>query len=436
MDEPTSGQGVKTGQYDELHGRGIIEQATPEIEQGALDQERLTVYCGFDPTASSLHVGTLVPILGLVRLQRAGHRPIAVVGGGTGLIGDPSGKTDERKMLTRETVEENVEGIRAQLARFLDFESRDNPAVLVNNAEWLGAFSLVDFLRDIGKHFRVNAMLQKESVRSRLEDREHGMSFTEFSYMLLQAADFLHLYDRFGCTLQIGGSDQWGNITAGIELIRRLRGAKSHGMTFPLLMTASGTKFGKSEAGTVWLDAERTSPYEFYQFWVRCDDRDVVRFLRLFTFLDQGRIAELEEVVRTRPDGREAQRTLAREVTALVHGEAEADKAIRASQVLFGEPVDGLDEATILGIFADVPSVDVSRELVAGEGWPLVDALVTGGSCKSKGEARRLIQGGGVYLNNHRVAAVEARLTLEGLASEGTAVLRSGKKSYLLVRVR
>lgn len=424
------------GLFDQLQRRGVVEQATPEIEQGALDQERLTAYCGFDPTASSLHVGTLVPILGLVRLQRAGHRPIAVVGGGTGLIGDPSGKTSERQLLTRETIEENVEGIRAQLARFLDFETHENPAVLVNNAEWLCSFSLVEFLRDIGKHFRVNAMLQKESVRSRIEDREHGMSFTEFSYMLLQSADYLHLYDRFGCTLQIGGSDQWGNITAGIDLVRRLRGGRAHGMTFPLLKTSTGGKFGKTEAGTVWLDAERTSPYEMYQFWVRTDDRDVMSYLRTFTFLDDDRLAELEGRLATSPDAREAQRTLAREVTGLVHGHTEADRAIRASQVLFGEPLDGLDEQTILGIFADVPSFDVGREALSGEGLPLIDILVSGGLCKSKGEARRLIQGGGVYLNNHRVGTVDQRLTTETLASESTAVLRSGKKSYLLVRVR
>ena len=424
------------GLYNELVTRGVVEQATPEIEQGLLDREKLTLYCGFDPTASSLHVGTLVPILGLVRLQRAGHRPIAVVGGGTGLIGDPSGKSEERKLLTIESVEENVEGIRSQLARFLDFDARDNAAVLVNNAEWLTSFSLIEFLRDVGKYFRVNAMLAKESVRSRIEDREHGMSFTEFSYMLLQAADYLHLYDRFGCTLQIGGSDQWGNVTAGIELIRRLRGGQAHGLTFPLFMTASGGKFGKTEAGTVWLDANRTSPYEHYQFWIRTDDRDVVKCLRTFTFLPMERIAELEAQAQARPEAREAQRVLAREVSVLVHGETETDKAIRASQVLFGEPLEGLDEQTILSIFADVPSVDVSREQLQGEGWPLVDALVSANLCKSKGEARRLIQGGGVYVNNLRTQDVGARLTVESLASESTVVLRSGKKTYMLVRVR
>src|SRR4029078_5573358 len=314
--------------YSELAWRGLVYDETEGVRD-ALAAGQVTGYIGFDPTAASLHGGSLLPMRALGPLQRAGHAPIAVVGGGTGLIGDPSGKTAERQLLTSEQVERNVEGIRAQLARVLDFESTTAPARLVNNGEWLSKLSAIDFMRDVGKHFTVNAMLAKESVKRRIESEE-GITYTEFSYSLLQAYDFLVLFDRFGCTLQMGGSDQWGNIVAGMDLIRRLRGGKAHGLVLPLITTASGTKFGKTEAGTVWLDPNLTSPYEFYQFWFNVDDRDAVRYLKFFTFLGGARIAELEAASVAEPEKRHAQRELARQVTALVHG-GEAVRAAEAS---------------------------------------------------------------------------------------------------------
>src|SRR5262245_5266693 len=290
--------------YDEFQWRGLVSEATDGLRD-AFQKEHITAYIGFDPTASSLHVGSLLTVMGLARLQRFGHTPIAIVGGGTGMIGDPSGKSEERKLLSREQIDENVAGIRVQLERFLDFTTAPNAARIVNNADWLAAFDLLGFLRDTGKYFTVNYMLQKESVNRRLESEE-GISYTEFSYLLLQARDYLELFDRFGCTLQMGGSDQWGNITAGIELIRKLRGAKAHGLVWNLLTTASGTKFGKTEAGTVWLDPVRTPPYTFYQFWLNTSDADVVPYLRFFTFLDRDAITSLEEAVKAAPEKREA----------------------------------------------------------------------------------------------------------------------------------
>jgi len=423
-----------TNVFEEFQWRGCIHDATPDISEGKLGAEPLVAYCGFDPTATSLHLGSLIPIIGLMRLQQAGHQPIALVGGATGLIGDPSGKSSERQLLDMDTLRANVEGIGAQLSRFLDF-SGTRPALLVNNADWLGEMGFIPFLRDIGKHFRVNYMLGKESVRSRIEDRDQGMSFTEFSYMLLQSADFLHLYKAHGCTLQVGGADQWGNITGGIDLVRRVEGAQAHGMTYPLLTTATGAKFGKSEDGALWLDKDKTSPYELYQYLVRSDDRDVVKYLRLFTFLEQGRIGELETALEERPHEREAHKTLGWEVTAIVHGSDEADKAVRASQVLFGAPIEDLDEAQILSIFADVPSIEVPRTSLEGEGMPLVQALTDSGLCKSNGEARRRVEGGGIYVNNIRWEDARGNLTLENLASENTLILRGGKKNYCLVRL-
>ena len=304
--------------FGELEWRGLIYDATEGVRD-VLARETVTGYIGFDPTAPSLHVGSLLQMTLLARLQRCGHSPIAVVGGGTGLIGDPSGRSAERQLLTIEKAQANVEGIRAQLARFLDFESRSVPARLVNNADWLTTLSAVDFMRDVGKHFSVNSMLAKESVRRRIES-EDGITYTEFSYSLLQAYDFLELYDRFGCTLQMGGSDQWGNITAGMDLIRRLRAGKAYGLVIPLITTASGAKFGKSEGDAIWLDPVQTTPYEFYQFWLQTEDRDVVRYLKFFTFLDAPSIEELERAVSEAPENRDAQRALAREVTARVHG--------------------------------------------------------------------------------------------------------------------
>src|SRR5581483_1125574 len=326
-----------TNLYDELSWRGLVYEAT-DGTRSALATGRVSAYIGFDPTAPSLHAGSLLTVLGLVRLQRFGHTPIAIVGGGTGLIGDPSGKSQERLLLSREQIAANVEGIRRQLARFLDFEAAVNPARLVDNAEWLGGLDLLGFLRDTGKHFTVNYMLQKESVSRRLGSAE-GLSFTEFSYLLLQARDYLELHDRYGCSLQMGGSDQWGNITAGIDLIRKVRGRRVHGLVWPLMKTSAGTKFGKTEEGTIWLDPGRTSAFRFYQFWLNTDDRDVGPYLKFFTFLSREAIAELERTTAGVPERREAQRVLAREVTTLVHGAERKRRAEHASAVLFGEDV-------------------------------------------------------------------------------------------------
>src|SRR6185437_5939406 len=326
--------------YDEFEWRGMLYEATPGMRV-ALGQEKVTAYIGFDPSAPSLHVGSLLPIMGLARLQRLGHTPIAIAGGGTGLIGDPSGKTKERMLLTSEQVEENLLGIKEQLSHFLDFNAQENPARIVNNADWLAPITMMEFLRDVGKYFTVNNLLGKEAISRRLGSDE-GISFTEFSYPLLQAYDYLKLFDQYNCTLQMGGSDQWGNILAGIDLIRRLRGARAHGLVFPLVTTTAGIKFGKTEAGAVWLDAKLTSPYRFYQFWLNTDDRDVVTYLKFFTWLLKDEIDELEESVKMAPEKREAQRRLAREVTALLHGQTELEKAVRASEVLFGKEMTGL----------------------------------------------------------------------------------------------
>ena len=415
---------------DQLAARGMIEQVTdrPALDQ-LLAQPKQAIYIGFDPTADSLHVGHLLPALMLSRVQRAGHRPIVLVGGATGMIGDPSGRTTERQLLTPETIAENARAVQQQLARFVDFTG-DTAAIMVNNADWTAPVSYLDFLREVGKHFTVNYMLAKESVRRRLEDREHGISYTEFSYMLLQAFDFLHLHDTYGCAMQAGGSDQWGNITAGLELIRRVRGCEAFGITFPLLATSSGEKFGKSAGNAVWLDAARTSPYQFYQYWIRTDDRDVERFLKLFTFLSDEEIAEL--MVQP-PEQRAAQKKLAEEVTRIVHGEENLALAIKASKVLFGGDVRGLRDRDLADIFADVPSFSIERpELDAGV--KMTDALVRSGAAKSKGEAARLIAGGGVYLNNARVSAADAQIREGDLASETMLVLRVGKKNYYLGR--
>src|SRR5256714_1168 len=384
--------------FDEFEWRGMLYEATPELRD-VLAKEKLTAYIGFDPSAPSLHVGSLLPIMGLARLQRFGHTPIAIAGGGTGLIGDPSGKTKERQLLTREQVEENLVGIKEQLSHFLDFEAKENPARIVNNADWLGPITMMEFLRDVGKYFTVNNLIGKEAIKRRLESDE-GISFTEFSYPLLQAYDYLVLHDRFGCSLQMGGSDQWGNIVAGIDLIRRLRSARAHGLVFPLVTTAAGVKFGKTEAGAVWLDPKLTSPYRFYQFWLNTDDRDAITYLKFFTWLSQEEIAELEASVSTEPEKRTAQRELARHVTDLVHGETGLEKALRASEVLFGKEISGLGVQEILDIFADVPSTELERSKL--DGFTLGDALVVAGLVPSKGEAKRLVQSGGVSVNNLR----------------------------------
>lgn len=417
--------------FGEFEWRGLIYHAT-EGTRDALANEHVTAYIGFDPTASSLHVGSLLTMMGLARLQRFGHSPIAIVGGGTGMIGDPK-PTLERPLLSLEDVERNVAGIKPQLARLLDFDTKVNPARIVNNADWLARFDLLSFLRDTGKYFTVNYMLEKESVSRRLES-EDGISYTEFSYLLLQARDFLELFDRFHCTLQMGGSDQWGNITAGIELIRKLRGKRANGLVWPLMKSASGEKFGKTETGTIWLDAERTSPFRFYQFFFNTDDRDVVSFLKSFTWLDRATIDALEKTVSEAPEKREAQRTLAREVTSMVHGSDDLRRAERASAVLFGGSLADASVQDILTVFDDVPSIEVTRSsLEAGMG--LTELVVASGLASSKGEAARLVKQGGLYINDTRAADERGRITLDHALAAQIIVLRKGARERRLVRI-
>lgn len=419
--------------YDEFEWRGLLYDATPGVKE-LLGKESITAYIGFDPTASSLHVGSLLPIMGLARLQRFGHTPIALVGGGTGLIGDPSGKATERKLLTSELVQENLEGIRNQLTRFLDFERKGNQARIVNNLDWLGELQMIDFLRDVGKHFTVNYMMAKESVKRRLQS-EDGMSYTEFTYMMLQAYDFLELNRRAKCSLQLGGSDQWGNILAGADLIRRVNGNKVHGLVFPLVTNSSGTKFGKTESGTVWLDPERTSPYRFYQFWMNTDDKDAISYLKSFTWLSEKEIAGLEEELVQRPASREAQRSLSRLVTTMVHGETELDKAESASKVLFGGSMDSLSVADLIDIFEDVPSTVLSGGVLDGEGLGILDLCRETGITASNGEARRLIRQGGLFVNNARSEDENRRLTIDDCVEGELIVLRKGKRTYHIVRI-
>jgi tyrosyl-tRNA synthetase len=419
--------------YDEFQWRGMLHEATPDLQK-ILGEEKLTAYIGFDPSAASLHVGSLLPVMGLARLQRFGHTPIAIAGGGTGLIGDPSGKTRERQLLTSAQVEENLTGIKQQLSRFLDFDAAANPARIINNADWLAPISMMEFLRDVGKYFTVNNLLAKEAIKRRLESEE-GISFTEFSYPLLQAYDYLVLHDRHGCNLQLGGSDQWGNILAGIDLIRRLRGARAHGLVFPLVTTTAGVKFGKTEAGAIWLDRQLTSPYRFYQFWLNTDDRDVITYLKFFTWLTQAEINELAECVRLEPEKRRAQREIARLVTSLVHGETELEKALRASEVLFGKEISGLGVQEILDIFADVPSTELEKSKLDGDGFSLTDALVLSGLAPSKGEARRLVSGGGVAINNRRVSDARQIIFESDLIGGQLLVLRKGAKNYHVIKV-
>lgn len=421
--------------YAELSWRGLIHQSTgEETLQAWLNEKPRTVYAGFDPTAESLHVGHMLPLVLLRRFQKAGHRPIALVGGATGMIGDPSGKSAERNLLSVEQLEANVAGIQNQMRQFLDFDSADG-AVLVNNFDWMRSFSYLDFLRDVGKNFPVNVMMAKDSVRARLEREDSGISYTEFSYMLLQAYDFVHLFDSYQCQLQIGGSDQWGNITAGIDLGRRMRQAQLHGMTCPLLTKSDGTKMGKTESGAIWLSAERTSPYAFYQYWFNVADEDAGKCLRFLTELAREEIEALDKSREEEPHRRESQRRLAEALTEMVHGPAGLESAQRATQIFFGGEIDTLSDRQLLEIFADVPSQQVSRQrLLAAEGFSVIDALVEAGLCKSKGEARRVLTQGGAYVNNRRVENSDRALGPDDLASETVMVLRSGKKKYALLR--
>jgi tyrosyl-tRNA synthetase len=418
---------------DELRWRGLLYDRTEGLDQ-VLATDTVTAYIGFDPTASSLHVGSLLPIMSLARLQRFGHTPIALVGGGTGLIGDPSGKANERALLTVEQVEANAEGIHRQLERFLDFSAAGNPARMVNNADWLRQVSLLEFLRDIGKHFTVNAMMAKDSVKRRLGS-DDGLSFTEFSYQLLQAYDYLVLHDRFGCRLQAGGSDQWGNVVAGCDLIRRVRGAKTHGLVLPLVTTSAGTKFGKTEAGTVWLDAERTSPFRFYQFWLNTDDRDAAKFLKWFTMLTEAEIGTIAEAHEAAPQKRDAQRELARIITRAVHGVGELERAERASAVLFGGKLADADPADILMVFDDVPSIDLPATAFDGEGLSAAEVALRASLVTSKGEAARLIKQGGLYVNDRRATESESRISRADLIAGHVLVLRKGQRERRVIRV-
>jgi len=419
---------------EELRWRGLIHTATEGAEE-ALINEKVTAYIGFDPTADSLHVGHLLPIMVLVHLQRHGHTPIALAGGGTGMIGDPSGKTKERQLLTYEQIAHNVECIKRQLGAFLHFDGVENPALMLNNADWLAPLNLIEFLRDIGKHFTVNYMLAKDSVKTRLESDE-GISFTEFSYMLLQSYDFLRLYLDHRCTFQMGGSDQWGNITAGTELIRKVADGKAHAVTVPLVTSTSGVKFGKTEAGAVWLDPARTSPFRFYQFWINTTDGDVIPYLKFFTLLNREEIAELEHALATEPHRRAAQTRLAEEVTRTVHGEDGLRKAQAATEVLFGgRDLEGLSADDLLDIFAEVPSSALEAGGLSGAGINVVDLALGAGLDRSKKLIRDLIKNGGLYLNNRAVDDPDRAVTLDDAIDGRVIVLRKGKKNYHLVRV-
>jgi tyrosyl-tRNA synthetase len=416
-----------------LRRRGLLEQISDEAGLAALFAgEQVSFYVGFDPTARSLHVGNFVPIMMMAHLQRAGHRPIAVVGGATGMIGDPSGRSSERNLLDDSAVLANLATIRAQLASFLRFDGA-NGAKVVNNADWTGPISYLHWLRDVGKYFSVNAMIAKESVRRRLEERDQGISYTEFSYMLLQAYDFFVLNRDEGVRLQMGGNDQWGNITAGIELIHKKGGGQAYAITSPLLLTAAGEKFGKSAGNAVWLDSELTSPFAFYQYWVRTDDRDAAKFLRMFTFLELEEIEAIEEAHAGNLAGRLAQKRLAQEVTRIVHGEAALLRAELATEILFGREIQGLSDAELADIFGDVPSRQLERNRLEA-GIDLISLLVEMGASASKGEARRALTAGSIYLNNVKVTDAALMVTAAQLASESSLVVRMGKKNYFLAR--
>jgi tyrosyl-tRNA synthetase len=418
---------------DELRARGLVELVSSEDALRAwIDQGGGAAYLGADPTASSLHLGNLVPVMMLAHLQRAGVRPVALVGGATGMIGDPSGRDTERKLLTPEDVQRNCDAIGAQLTSFLRFDG-PAPAMLVNNNDWIGQFSFIDWLRDVGKYFTVNYMIAKESVRRRLEERDQGISYTEFSYMMLQAYDFLHLRTVANCGLQVGGNDQWGNITAGIDLVHKRLGEQVFGMTCPLMTTASGEKFGKSAGNAVWLDPAMTSPYAFYQYWMRTEDADVGRWLRAFTFLPLDEIDAIVAEHMTAPERRGGQKRLAAEITQVVHGESGLASALRASAVLFGGDMSGMSAAELTSVFADVPSASLSLQTLV-DGLTLTDLMAEVGFMASRGEARRAVKAGGVYANNERVSDGEVPVTVDQLVEGRLLVLRHGKKQYFVVR--
>lgn len=420
---------------DELRWRGLIHQCTDTDELAKLlASGSQTVYIGFDPTADSLHVGSMMQLMMLRRFQRAGHRPIALVGGATGMIGDPSGKSEERNLLSAEQLEANVAGVASQMRRFLDFEG-PQAALLLNNFDWMQGYSYLEFLRDVGKSFPIGVMLGKDSVRSRLES-EAGLSYTEFSYMLLQAYDFVHLNREHGCLIQAGGSDQWGNVTAGIDLGRRMLGKQLFGITAPLLTTTDGRKMGKTEQGAIWLAADRTSPYQFYQYWRRVEDADVMRCIAYLTEIEREEFDALQEATTADPGRRVAQNRLAEWMTQLVHGTEGLESAERASKILFGGEIGKQTDASLGEIFADVPSSEIARSQLDGDGYWIVEAFQEAGLAGSGGEARRAIKDGGAYVNNVRITDGQARLTESDLASETVMVLRKGKRNYALLKFK
>ena len=416
----------------ELEWRDAIHQKTDENIGAWLNAKRRTVYIGFDPTADSLHVGHLVQMMTLRRFQQAGHRPIALIGAATGMIGDPSGKSEERNLLTIDAIVRNSEGMKTQMARFLDFNENDG-ALLINNYDWLGKFSFLDFLRDVGKHFSVNVMMAKDSVKSRLTQSDAGMSYTEFSYQLLQSYDFYWLSKNCGCEIQVGGSDQWGNITAGIDFVRRMGGPQLYGITSPLLTKSDGKKMGKTESGSLWLDANRTSPYAFYQYWVNLDDADIEKALKFFTEMSQEETQDVIDEHFKSPEKRTAQKRLADDLVRLIHGEDGLQTARRATEIFFGGEIANLTDAQLVAIFADVKSKELPRAVLDG-GLSIIDALVESGLASTKSEARRTLQGGGAYVNNRKVTDIDAKLTTEHLAGKTVMILRSGKKNYALLR--
>lgn len=421
---------------EDLQWRGLLADCTdlPSLTQ-RLNDGPITLYCGFDPTGDSLHVGHLVPQLLLRRFQLAGHHPLCLAGGATGMIGDPGGKSAERNLLTREQLAYNVSRIKRQLERLLDFQAGANPARLVDNADWTASVTFLDFLRDVGKHFSLSSMLAKDSVRSRLES-ESGISFTEFSYQLLQANDFNHLRGALNCELQIGGTEQWGNITAGTDLIRKKLGVSAWGLTFPLITKSDGTKFGKSEGGAVWLDPQKTSPYRFYQFFINTEDSMVVSYLKKFTLLPHAEIQALEDKHLANPAGRDAHKALAREVTTLVHGEAVCADAVLASEIMFGGSLAGVSASVFKDVVEELPRAALEmNKLSTGSGFPLPEALVLAGLAPSKGQARKDIEGGGIYVNNVRVGEASRQLTPSDVSFEHYILLRKGKRTYAVLTV-
>jgi len=420
------GMNMSSDFFQELKDRGLVFQTTDEAAlEKQLNEESVKLYVGFDPTADSLHIGHLLPILMLRRFQLQGHVPIALVGGGTGMIGDPSFKDQERQLNTLSIVKEWSQSIKDQLSRFIDFDDEKAPAVLANNYDWLGSISLIDFLRDVGKNFTINYMMSKESVKRRIES---GISYTEFAYQLLQAYDFLKLYENHGCLLQLGGSDQWGNITSGIELLRREKEVQGFGLTMPLITKADGTKFGKTEGNAVWLDPEKTTPYEFYQFWINTDDRDVIKFLKYFTFLSLTEIAAIEQEFTAAPESRVAQKALAKEVTTLVHGEEKYRQAVHISQALFSGELKTLSSEEISQGFKGVPSYEITTE----DGSQLLDLLVASKIASSRRQAREDLQNGAIYVNGDRIQSVDYELREEDKLSGKHTIIRRGKKKYFL----